>query len=171
MQACKSILCVWTFRLARVWRLIFFLGLGGMGFCGPAMAGANEARLQVSATVMKHASLKILAQPASVVVTAADIAQGYLDVPGRAQVAVQNNSLEGYLLMFESQGEFLRQIIVKGLGSDVQLDVGAGGSVTRHAAGRGMSKEVLELGFRFVLSAAARQGVYAWPMRLSVTPL
>jgi len=34
-----------------------------------------------------------------------------------------------------------------------------------------MSKAVLALGFRFVLSESARQGVYAWPMRMSVTPL
>lgn len=171
MRACKSIFSGWTFRLARVWRRMVFLGLGITACFGLAMAGTGGVRLQVSATVMKHASVKILAQPASVVITAADIALGYLDVPGHAQVAVQNNSRNGYQLLFESRGDFLHQIIVKGLGGDVQLDAGVGGSVTREGGGRGMSRVVLELGFRFVLSDSARQGVYAWPVRLSVTPL
>ena len=135
-----------------------------------AVAGSGESKLQVSVTILKHASLQVMAQPTSVLVTEADIARGYVDVPSPAQVAVQSNTQGGYVLMFESQGEFLRQTLVKGLGTDVQLSA-SGGGVTQRGAGRGMSKTLLDLGFRFVLSESARQGVYAWPMRLSVTPL
>ena len=150
--------------------LLVVLVLGSGGAPEVAMAGSNEAKLQVSATVLKHASLQVLAQPASVVVTADDIARGYVDVPMPAQVAVQSNTQGGYMLMFDSQGEFLRQTLVKGLDTEVQLGA-SGGGVAQRAAGRGMSKTVLALGFRFVLSESARQGVYAWPMRMSVTPL
>ncbi|WP_309679275.1 hypothetical protein [Polaromonas sp.] len=135
-----------------------------------SIAGSSEGQLLVSATVLKHASLQVLVQPASVHVTAADIARGYVDVPNPAQVAVQSNTPNGYLLTFESQGEFLRHTLVKGLGPDVQLGA-SGGGVSQRAAGRGMSKTLLDLGFRFVLSDSARQGVYAWPLRLSVAPL
>ena len=74
------------------------------------------------------------------------------------------------LLMFASEGEFLRQTLIRGLGNDVQLDT-AGGGVARRPEGRGMSKATLDLVFRFVLSSSAKQGVYAWPMRLSVSAL
>lgn len=141
-----------------------------LGAPSSAVANAGEGKLQVSATILKHASLQVMTQPATVVVTAADIARGYVDVPSPAQVAVQSNTQGGYMLMFESQGEFLRQTLVKGLGTDVQLSA-SGGGVAQRGAGRGMSKTLLDLGFRFVLSDSARQGVYAWPMRLSVTPL
>ncbi|HWP10301.1 MAG TPA: hypothetical protein VNN06_00660, partial [Ramlibacter sp.] len=40
-----------------------------------ASAGDSSAKLTVSATIRKHASLQVLAQPSSVVVTAADIAR------------------------------------------------------------------------------------------------
>ena len=133
-------------------------------------ANENERKLQVSATIAKYASLRVLMQPPFIVVTADDIAQGYVDVAGPAQVAVQNNTQSGYMLVFESQGEFLRQTLVKGLNTDLQLGA-TGGSVAQRGVGRGMSKTLLDLGFRFVLSDSAQQGVYAWPLRFSVTPL
>lgn len=145
---------------------VLMLGLLGL----PLQAGAGETRLSVTAGILKHASLKVLAQPGSVVVTAADVARGYVDVPAPAQVAVQNNSLGGYLLSFSSQGDFMRQILVRGLGADVQLSP-SGGDVAQGAGGRGMVRTTLNLAFRFVLSDSAKQGVYAWPMQLSVTPL
>ena len=146
------------------------LALGLLGAPVVAAADSNEVRLSVTATVLKHASLKVLAQPASVVITAADISRGYVDVPSPAQVAIQSNSQEGYMLMFASEGGFMRQTLVRGLGHDVQLDM-AGGGIARGPEGRGMAKATLDLGFRFVLSESAQQGVYPWPMRLSVTPL
>ena len=135
-----------------------------------AAADSSGAKLLVSATVIKHASLQVLVQPKSVLVTAADIARGYVDVMSPAQVAVQSNTPSGYLLIFESQGEFLRQTLIKGLGAEVQLGA-SGGGVTHRPSGRGMSKTVHDLEFRFLLSNSAQQGLYAWPLSLSVMPL
>lgn len=142
-----------------------------IALCLPFAATADSAaKLQVSVTVLKHASLKVLAQPSSVIVTAADIAKGYVDVAAPASIQVRSNTQEGYLLMFESQGDFMRQTVVKGLANDVQIST-AGGGVAQNTAGKGMRQAQLELGFRFVLAESAQQGVYPWPMRLSVTPL
>ena len=146
------------------------IALSLLGASLGAVASENERKLQVSATIAKHASLQVLMQPSSIVVTADDIARGYVDVPSPAQVAVQSNTQSGYMLLFESQGEYLRQTLVKGLSTDLQLGA-SGGGVAQRSVGRGMSKTLLDLGFRFVLSDSAQQGVYAWPMRLSVTPL
>lgn len=133
-------------------------------------AGSNEITLTVSATVLKHASLKVLAQPSSVVVTAADIARGYVDGPAAVQVAIQNNSAGGYLLEFASQGDFMHQILVSGLAHEAQLSP-AGGVIAQPSTGYGVTRTTLGLGFRFVLSESAQPGTYPWPMRLSVTPL
>ncbi|MDO8719851.1 MAG: hypothetical protein Q7K20_12830 [Polaromonas sp.] len=174
MQAFKSIPAAAAahpraFRADGVAALLIALAVGWMGMPLAALA-SGEAKLTVSATVSKHASLQVLAQPASVVITAADMARGYVDVLSPAQVAVQSNTQDGYMLMFENQGDFLRQALVKGLDSDVQVSAGGGG-VAQRSSGGGMRKNLLNLGFRFVLSDSARQGVYAWPIRLSVTPL
>ena len=133
-------------------------------------AGAAESTLKVSATVLKHASMKVVSQPGSVAVTEADIARGYVDVPGTSQITVKSNTTNGYMLNFSSQGDFFKQAMVRGLGSDVQLGAD-GGAVAQRTAARGMTQTALDLGYRFMLSASAQQGVYAWPMRVLVTPL
>ena len=135
-----------------------------------ALAQSGEMKLAVSATVLKHASLKVLSQPSSVVVTSADIAKGYVDVKTPSSLQVRCNTQDGYLLIFESQGEFMRQTLVKGLANDAQIGA-AGGGVAQNTAGNGMRQAQLDLGFRFVLADSTQPGIYPWPMRLSVTPL
>jgi hypothetical protein len=150
-------------RCARLLAAGFALALAA----ATALAG-NQVRLDVSATVLKRATLQTLAQPTSVLVTEGDIARGYVEVPSPAQVAVRNNSRDGYLLMVASRGGFVRQLRVHGLGSDVQM--GANGGFIRQPGGS-VVRTVLDLGFRFELSDTAQPGVYAWPVQLSVTPL
>lgn len=146
------------------------LALGLLG--APLTAAASgEVKLTVTATILKYASLKVLAQPATLVVTAADVARGYVDVPAASQVAIQSNTAAGYLLDFRNHGgEFMRQILVRGLNGDVQLSP-AGGLVRQDSAAVGVTNTTLALGYRFVLSGAAQAGTYSWPMQLSVTPL
>jgi hypothetical protein len=150
--------------------LMGLLTLAVLGLPLIAIADSSAPKLLVSASIQKHASLQVLAQPASVQVTAADVARGYVDVSSPAQVAIQSNAPSGYVLSFETQGEFLSQTLVKGLDTVVQLSA-SGGGVTQRATGHGMSKKVIALEFRFLLSETARQGLYAWPVRLSVTPI
>jgi hypothetical protein len=126
--------------------------------------------VRVSATVRKHVSLQVLAQPGAVQITQADIARGYVDVPAPVQVAVKSNTQDGYLLVFDSHGDFFHQARVRGLPSDVQV-AASGGQVAQRPAGQGASRITLALSFRFELSESAREGVYAWPMQLSAMPL
>lgn len=164
----KDVRRSWVRALRRV--VFSSTSVGVLGMPLVATISSDEAKLTVSAIVLKRASLQVLSQPASVVVTAADISRGYVESPSPLQVRVQSNSQGGYMLIFDSQGDFMRQILVRGLDNDVQLDA-AGGSIAQRASGRGMYKASLALSFRFVLAESARQGLYAWPMRLSVVPL
>lgn len=132
-----------------------------------AIAGGS-AKIAISATVLGRASLQVLAQPAGVVVTPADIARGYVDIPVPAHVAIQTNSRTGYVLDFASQGDFVRQILVRGLANDVQLSP-SGGTVVQTTSGA--TRATLALGFRFMLAETTQQGIYPWPVRLSVTAL
>ena len=133
------------------------------------IAGGSQ-KLTVTATIAKHASLKVLAQPSAVVVTSADVARGYVDVPAPAHLAIRSNSQSGYLLEFASEGDFMRQILVKGLASDVQLSP-AGGTIMQSSTGAGVTNTTVALGFRFLLADSTKQGTYPWPMRVSITAL
>jgi hypothetical protein len=157
---------VWTIRSAALAVALAGLGLTAMSF-GVA---AQEIKLPVTATIVKRATVKVLAQPATVVVTAADVERGYVEVPGRAQLSVRSNSQAGYMLVFASAGDFVRQMRVRGLGNEVQIGPG-GGVVPLSGSARSVTQATLELGFRFELAADARQGTYAWPVQISVTPI
>lgn len=134
------------------------------------LAGPADQELQVRATVARHASLQVLAQPASLTLTPDDIARGYVELPAACEVAVQNNSPGGYLVVLSSESPFVQSTLLRGLGADVQWGP-AGGTLAQPAAGRGMSRQTLALSYRFVLSPEAHPGSYAWPVRLAVTPL
>jgi hypothetical protein len=140
--------------------------LGMLSALGPAGAAASTANVVVNATVLKSTSLTVLAQPASVVITADDIVRGYVDVPVPAQLAIRSNT--AYALDFAPQGNFIRQVLVRGLGNDVQL--GPDGGLVPQLT-RGVTRTTLALAFRFVLSDSAQQGTYPWPMRVSASSL
>lgn len=169
MNRNKQSSAVERYEWARLVRQTLF-GALCLGFLGIAIADPSISKLTVSATVLKRTTMKVVAQPASVVVTADDITRGYVEVPATVQVAIQTNSPTGYLLEFGSHDNFMRQIRVTGLDNEVQLG-SAGGVVTQAAPGHGMRNATLSLGFRFMLSEGARQGVYPWPMQLTVASL
>lgn len=145
------------------------LSMGAVATLPAAAAAPDTANLSVTATVLKHANLRVVAQPATVAITEADIARGYVDVSGAAQVEINSNSPNGYMLVFEYQGDFVRQTQVRGLGHDAQFGE-SGGAIIQPVTGHGMTNRVVELGFRFMLAEGARAGVHAWPVQLSVVP-
>jgi hypothetical protein len=138
------------------------------GQCAPA-AGGDTAMLRVSAVVPRHASIR-MAQPLSVTVSEADIARGYVDIATPVEVTVQSNLQQGYALVFERQGEHVRQVHVHGLQGEVLVGDAAASSA-RAAPGRGVWREMLQLRFRFELAAGTRAGQHAWPLHISMMPL
>ena len=131
---------------------------------------ATAADLVISATIAKKAELQTLARPAVLEITATDVERGYIEVPSSAQFTVRSNSPSGYLLVFDTRGDFISGTQVSGLNRAVQLS-SAGGSVAQPSTSRGYAPGSLDLGFRFMLSPSARAGVHAWPLQVSVAPL
>jgi hypothetical protein len=155
--------------LTRVSKAACVLLLSAIGSLAAA-AGSSEIKMTVSATILKRATLQVVEQPSSVVVTAADVARGYVDVLQTAQLAVKSNSSAGYMLVFSSHSEFVRQTRVRGLGNEVQLGA-SGGVVPQTGASQGITHASHALGFRFELTESARQGTYPWPVQVSVVPM
>lgn len=135
----------------------------------PVLANAaGETKVTVNVTVLKNTSLAILSQPGAVTITPVDIARGYVDVPAPAQLAVRSNT--PYLLEFSCHGEFMKQILVRGLGADLQLSA-EGGALAQPAGQGGVTRSTLTLGFRLLLAESSQEGTYPWPLRISASPL
>lgn len=148
--------------------LIALLALSAQAVPANAAAGPNST-VAVTATVLNYTHIRVLTQPESVVITEDDAALGYVDVPAASQVEINSNSPDGYMLVFESQSDFVRATLVRGLGDEVRLDA-TGGVVAQPSSGPGRVKTTVALGFRFVLERDARPGIYAWPMQMSIMP-
>jgi hypothetical protein len=135
---------------------------------GPPPAGA--ARIRVTATVPPRATLRVLHQTRTLVVTPEDVARGYVDAPAASRVEVRNNNRRGCLLVFEriaGPDASFGKVSVRGFERDVEI--GPGGGFVPHPYAP--APVTAELGYRFSLDRDARPGTYPWPLQVSVRPL
>jgi hypothetical protein len=135
---------------------------------GGAAAAAGQAQLVVSATVPRHASIRIQ-PPASLTISHEDVARGYVEVPAPIEVQVRSNAPEGYTLVFQPIGDGIGRVVVEGPAQRVVADA-AGAVLARPAPARGVWSESLQLRVRFELTAEARPGVQAWPLQVAMMP-
>jgi len=154
--------------VARCFRgLVSATAVAALAEAPQATAATASASLSVSVVVLPRAVMSMEAEPASLEITAADIARGYLDVRRATRARVRTNSPGGWLLQFDVlQGPF-RSLEVSGHGAPTQ-ESSAGGWVIRPYPPSHV--ENLELGYRFNLAEGAQPGVYPWPVALSAQP-
>src|SRR2546427_2464781 len=69
-------------------------------FSPAAIAASSSAQMQVSVLVVARTILTVDQQPATVEVTANDVARGYLDVPNAIAFHIRSNAANGYVLQF-----------------------------------------------------------------------
>ena len=143
------------------------------GVRGGATAAANaagSAQLGVSAVVPARASVQVHSSPASLSISAQDVARGWIDAPGPMDIAVRTNSLRGSTIVFTGSSEHVRQVGVEGFDAPVQI-AGQGGAVAVPAATRPNEPVQLRLKLRFYLAAGTPPGAHPWPLRISAAPI
>jgi hypothetical protein len=130
-------------------------------------AAGSTASFSATASVKKVARLTVLHQQSQMVITSENIAQGYLEVPAASSVEIRNSSLSGYMIAFELQEGPFQQVIISGLGTELQINSGSGWLLKPHSNG----PEVLELTYRFILPSDTNPGAYPWPLRISAVAI
>ncbi|MBI5885730.1 MAG: hypothetical protein HZB85_04015 [Deltaproteobacteria bacterium] len=136
---------------------------------GSAVAAPPQtARVSVGAVVKEYVSAKVVLQTRELVVTHADAAAGFVDVPLATVMEVKSNSQSGYLVAFNGLGGPFTGIYVRGFQSEAQI-THDGGWVIQSGPVRGA--QTLQLSYRFVLASGALPGTYAWPLVITVHPL
>lgn len=126
---------------------------------------ASHAPLRVSAAVTRHASIRV-APPASITLSDADVAAGFIDIATPVEVTVQSNVPQGYALLLQRQGAQVLEALVLGL--DGGFLVGSGSVATRPATGHGLWRDSIQLRFRFQLAPDATPGKHPWPLAISL---
>jgi hypothetical protein len=137
---------------------------------GGSRSSAARVEVRVTATVASRAVMKVINQCPAVVITDADIARGYVDVPSASRIEVRNNSRAGYLLVFTGIGgpfPMFDQVHVKGTGTEIQIGPDGGWVPQPYVR----DTVTMELSYRFILSKSIQPGTYDWPLSLSARPM
>lgn len=133
-----------------------------------ADAGESHAFMTVGATVVAVARIERLSAPKDILVSAADLRRGYMDLDEPVAVTVRSNSTSGYALDVDPVSAPFAWLIISGSGVDQRFGP-AGSSIVQRW--HNLRTDDLSLRFRFVLAPGALAGRYAWPTHLRVRPL
>ncbi len=137
-----------------------------------AHAHEAQARFTVTATVSPVVRIEAESAPRALELSAADIAQGYVDVIEPVRVRVHSNG-PGYALDVVTVAPLISAMIIRGPGGEQRLGGEGGTWVERWTAAAmprsGTAETVMH--FRLVLAPNLAAGRYPWPLRVLVRPL
>lgn len=133
----------------------------------PARAGNASASVAVSARVLPRTVGSVESSETRLLITAADLQRGYLDVSLATRLRVTSNEPNGYLLVFDFSPDVIRSIIVRGLGTDAKVSA-SGGWIPQPYTGP--ETKAFDLSYRLLLAGNASAGSYSWPVSVSVNP-
>ena len=153
-------------RRAPPLRTLVWLAMAG-GFVG-LCAADSRSTLQVTANVMAVAHLEMTAPAPLLLISAADLARGYLDTPRPLRLRVFSNSRAGFALDVATLSPWFTAVALEGFDAEVSLGAEGGTIVQRW---QGEQSRALQLRMRFKLAAGLAPGLYAWPLQLRARPL
>ncbi len=130
-----------------------------------AAAGSFSTIVKINAVVPARTQLKSIKQPATFLVTEADVRQGYVEVSGASLFEIWNNNPAGCVLTFESSDFPFREAAVTVMGREIIVHP-TGGMIVLSVMGR----QRIALDYRFILTSESQPGTYAWPLSVSVNP-
>ena len=132
----------------------------------PSLAGGNRTRIHVSASIQPMISQEVVRQERNLTITQEDVKSGYVDVPAATVLQVKTNSRDGYYLIFEFSPELAKEAWIMDQNRTTVLANTIG---TAHQSSPGLSGEVKELSYRFILQPDTEPGLYAMPIQVAAS--
>jgi hypothetical protein len=123
--------------------------------------------VNVSATVIARTLITVDSQPSEVVVTAADVDRGYVELPAALAFHVRSNSPAGYVLQFGARSDVFEGAEVAWDASTVRV-TGSEAWIAQPYR-RGVTPVVASV--RLDLLPGVTPGRYPWPLFLSANNL
>jgi len=141
--------------------------LAAIAIATPVLAGSSSGTLGVSVQVVARTILTVDSQPASVDVTANDVARGYVDLPQSVLFHVRSNASNGYTVQFEPVSyPFNRADVSWGT---TAATVGSDGAWLTEPYQQGTQAGTLNV--RLSLAPGTQPGTYTWPVRFDAGSL
>ena len=149
-------------------RLAAGVGLAVVSLMAPAAATHQTVEMPVTVKVIANASIKVAYQEEQLVISAADVARGYVQVQTATRFTVATNSRSGIVFEFQSVGHLFSSCHVTGNAQPGHIGADGGDLVQRGVRSPSM---IHKLSYRFTLRPEVLPGTYPWPLRLSVRAL
>lgn len=140
--------------------------IGLLATLGAAQGGTTSGTLQVHAVVKRLVRVQMVSRPQWLDLSEDDVAAGHHSVAIPMLLAVDSNSAEPYVIVFECSCEHVKGGQVRWLGREMRIGSQAA-TVQWPPAGR---REMLEFTFRFTLPKNSRAGRYPWPVQVTLSP-
>ena len=145
-----------------------FAGLfpGARPLIGQAEAAEARAYMAVTATVVDTVNIRTMHQAQSLVVTAQDVARGYVDVSAGSRFEITHRG--PCMFEFRPLGTIFRGVKVSG--GEGAAEFGAEGGTMLQKTSGGAAAPVA-INYRFQLAPGVAAGAYNWPLSLTVLPI
>lgn len=137
------------------------------GGAGRLFAGSSSAEMHVSATVVARTLLTVDSQPTEVVVTAADVERGFVELPAALAFHVRSNHPAGYVLQFGSSSGVFGAAEVRWESSTVRVNGSEAWIAQPYRRG---ATPVLAT-VRLDLAEGTAPGRYPWPLSIAANHL
>ena len=111
-----------------------------------------------------HLTLNVLYQAPELVITHADILQGYVEIKSASRIEIRSNVF--FFLRFNGLGEPFEEVFIQGFGKELLINKGESSFFLPDV--RGFA--TFELSYKFSLSGNAQPGTYAWPIKITAHP-
>lgn len=133
--------------------------------------GTRSARASIDLRIVIPPVLRMrmIRQPARIVVTEHDAKAGYVELPEGMELEVVSNLRSGHAMMFHVASSVVKAVVVSGLGAPVSAGHEAATVRFPRATGGG-TRTLHSLGFRLQLAGNVVPGVYDWPVSLTIIP-
>jgi len=136
----------------------------------PAPAEAGEpASVQISATVLSHASIEAQRLPREVVISTEDVARGYVELEEPLEVDLRTNHPAGVVLWLALSSPRFTAVHASGFERGAPLSSG-GVAVLVPQRERGLRARTVSLRVRLMLAPDALPGTVAFPVTVSLSP-
>lgn len=155
-------------RFLECQRRLAAVAVAGLAMLGaaPTPAMADQARVNVAATVLARAFIEREQLPQQVTLSSADIARGYVDLEQPVEVGIRTNYASGVVLAFSPNSQALQAVDVR----EAQGGELRAGAIFVSQPEAGLRPHTVSLRLRLRLAPDATPGTIAYPVTLVLAP-
>lgn len=131
-------------------------------------AKAADARgyMTITATVVDTMTMRAVYQATDLVITAEDVARGYVDVPAASRFEIGNKG--PCVFEFRRTGTLFRSFRVTLPEGTAQFGA-EGGTLLQKSRSAGVAR--VDVSYRFDLDPGVKPGTYRWPLSITILPM